>query len=83
MEPVSTLVTQGGLGIMAGVFLWLYLQERKEHKTTRDKYEKSLDDRRIDAKDTIDKIEAPLNVISQGISNLNDKVVVAQSRGKR
>ena len=68
---------------MAGVFLWLYIQERREHKTTRDKYEKSLDDRRIDAKDTLDKIEAPLNVISQGINQLNDKVVVAQSRGKR
>lgn len=83
MDPVQTLITQGGLGIMAGVFLWLYIQERREHKTTRDKYEKSLDDRRIDAKDTLDKIEAPLNVISQGINQLNDKVVVAQSRGKR
>ncbi len=83
MDPVQQLITQGGLGLMAGTFLWLYLQERREHKATRDKYEKSLDDRRIDAKDTIDKIEAPLSAISQGISNLNDKVVVAQSRGKR
>ena len=83
MDIVETLITQGGLGLMAGVFLWLYIQERKEHKATRDKYEKSLDDRRIDAKDTLDKIESPLNVISQGISQLNDKVVVAQSRGKR
>lgn len=65
---------------MAGTFLWLYLQERKEHKDTRDKYEQSLDSRRVDAKETVDKIEAPLLGISQGIQQLNDKIVVAQSR---
>ena len=65
---------------MAGTFLWLYLTERNDHKKTRDKYEQSLDDRRVDAKDTVDKIEAPLLGISQGIQQLNDKIVVAQSR---
>lgn len=80
MEPVSTLVTQGGLGIMAGVFLWLYIQERKEHKATRDKYEKSLDDRRVDAKEVQDTITPALQSISQNVSQLNDKIVLAQSR---
>lgn len=83
MDPVQTLVTQGGLGLMAGIFLWLYLQERKDHKETRTKYEQSLDFRRADAKETIDKIEAPLLGISQGVQQLNDKIVVAQSRKSR
>jgi len=82
VDPVQTLITQGGLGLMAGVFLWLYLAERKEHKDTRTKYEQSLDNRRLDAKETVDKIASPLLGISQGIQQLNDKIVVAQSRRK-
>ena len=34
MDIVQELITQGGLGLMAGVFLWLYIQERKDHKET-------------------------------------------------
>ena len=67
---------------MAGIFLWLYLSERAEHKATREKYEKSLDDRRVDAKETVDNITNVLPGISQGIQQLNDKIVVAQNREK-
>lgn len=83
MDPVQQLITQGGLGLMAGIFLWLYMQERKDHKETRAKYEQSLEFRRADAKETVDKIEAPLQGISLAVQQLNDKVVVAQSRNRR
>lgn len=35
MEVVGPLLQQAGFGFMAGVFLWLFLQERKEHKADR------------------------------------------------
>lgn len=74
MDPVTQLITQGGLGIMAGVFLWLYLQERKEHKETRARHETVMEARRVDAKDTVDKVIEPLRGISQGIQMLSDKI---------
>ena len=80
MDIVETLITQGGLGLMAGVFLWLYIQERREHKETRTKYEGSLEAKRVDAKETLDNITEPVRGISQGIQQLNDKIVVAQNR---
>ena len=67
---------------MAGVFLWLYVQERKEHKETRQKYEDSLEQRRVDAKETVDNITQPLSGISQGISLLTDKIVLGKRSGK-
>ena len=83
MDPVQTLITQGGLGVMAGIFLWLYLVERREHKETRKEKDALMEARRVDAKEVADNITEPLRGISQGISQLNDKILVSQSRGKR
>ena len=82
VEPVQTLLTQGGLGVMAGTFLWLYLTERKEHKETRAKHETVMEARRVDAKDTVDKVVEPLRGISQGIQMLSDKIEATKEQRK-
>lgn len=83
MDPVQTLITQGGLGLMAGIFLWLYIQERKEHKETRTKHETVMEARRVDAKDTVDKVVEPLRGISQSIQMLSDKIEATKEQGRR
>lgn len=83
MDIVSELITQGGLGLMAGIFLWLYLLERKEHKETRKEKDTLMEARRQDAKEVTENLSTPLQNIAQGIAQLNDKVVVAQNRGSK
>lgn len=83
MDFVDTLITQGGLGLMAGIFMWLYLQERKEHKETRKEKDTLMEARRQDAKEVTENLSAPLQNIAQGIAQLNDKIVVAQNRGSK
>lgn len=81
MELFTEFLKQGVVGLVAAVFLWLYLQERKERKEYQDKYEASLEARRVDAKETTDNITTPLSGISQGIKLLTDKILV--SRGDK
>lgn len=63
-QLVSTLITQGGLGVVAGIFFWLYMAERSDHKKTRDAKDALLEARRLDAKDTVDKVTGPLSLIA-------------------
>lgn len=83
MEPYTLLLTQGGLGITAAIFFWLWREERKEHKETRTKNEALMEARRIDAKDTVDKVVAPLQGISQGIQMLSDKIEITKQQGQK
>lgn len=76
--PLETLLAQGGFGIVAGVFLWLYLQERKDHKETRKRLETQFDLRREDASKTVESVTAPLSAISQTTKLIYDKLVVGR-----
>lgn len=67
---------------MAGVFFWLYMSERKEHKETRQENKELMEARRVDAKETADNITEPLRGISQGIQALSDKIELGRRRSK-
>lgn len=83
MEPVQALITQGGLGLMAGTFLWLYLAERKEHRETRKEVATLQESRRVDAVETRTDVTGVLSGISQNISSLNDKIVISQESQRK
>lgn len=83
MDPVQTLLTQGGLGLIAGVFLWLYLLERKEHKDTRNKVDALQEARRLDAVETRTDVTDMLPVISQSLLNIGDKIEIAKESRRR
>ena len=81
MEIVQSLITQGGLGLMAGVFLWLYITERNDHKLTRKEKDELMEARRLDAKETAENVSAPLSSLSQTMNLVYDKLV-ASKRGE-
>jgi hypothetical protein len=83
VEPYQALLTQGGLGLMAAIFFWLYMTERKDHQKTRDKNEQLMEARRVDAKETVDSFTAPLQGISQGIQMLSAKIESTKQQGKQ
>lgn len=79
-QLLPELLKQGIVGAVAGIFFWLYMAERKDHKETRAKYEASLDSRRIDAKETVDNITGPLKGISEAVSLLSEKIEIGKGR---
>lgn len=80
-QLIATLITQGGLGVVAAIFFWLYISERNDHKKTRDAKDVLLEARRLDAKDTVDKVTGPLSSISDTLKLVYDKLVVSKQRG--
>lgn len=42
-DPVTLLLSQGPLGLVAGIFVWLYLSERKRANEQKETYTKELD----------------------------------------
>lgn len=80
MEPYQALITQGGFGLMAGTFLWLYLTERKEHKETRKRVDDLQEARRLDAVETRTDVTSVLSGISQNLSTINDKIVISKEQ---
>lgn len=77
-EIIKDLLTQGGLGIMAAIFFWLYNSERKDHQKTRDKYEGSLDARREEAKENMELATQPLNSMAKSLDLLNEKIILGK-----
>lgn len=80
-QIVQQLVTQGGFGLVAGIFFWLYKTERDEHKKTQAKYESALEARRTDAKESFDKVVDPLEKIAQSQEFIAGKLVISK-RGR-
>jgi hypothetical protein len=78
MDILVELLKQGVVGLLAAVGFYLYFQERKERKEYQDKYEASLDARRVDSVDREGKVIALGTNFSQSVSNLTDKIVTGK-----
>jgi len=63
VEFLETLIKQGGLGIVAAVFLWLYLREAARHDVTRTEKDTMAEARRLHAIETRAKGTATLEII--------------------
>lgn len=82
MEGVSVVLFQYGLAgvallAMAWVVVRLYNENQRLHQQIYDLQET----RRIDAKETVDKVTQPLDGISKTVGLLYDKIVVEKQRG--
>lgn len=80
MELLPEILKLGVGGVIAGVFLWLYVEERKEHKETRRLYIESLSARLEDSKTSVTKVTDALGGISLGIQAISDKIEVSKRR---
>lgn len=78
MELLPELLKQGVVGLVAAIGFYLYFQEQKERKEYQNKYEASLEARRIDSKETTEQVTVPMQGISQGIKLLTDKIVLGK-----
>lgn len=82
MEQAATeLLGYGVTGAVAVLFLWLYLNERKEHKHTQDKLIDSYTKRAEEARETVNSIQQPLEAMSTGIRAISDKIDISR-RGR-
>lgn len=80
-QALTEILKQGITGAIAVFFIYLYMKERSDHETTRQKLIESLGLRLEDSKQNMDKVTTPLSTISQGIEMLSDKIEA--KRGKR
>lgn len=81
MDFLPELLKQGLLGLVGGLFLWLYLNERAEHRKTQKEKEDLLEARRLDAKETMETVTAPLQSLSQTTRLIYDKLIISK-RGR-
>lgn len=81
-DPTLELAKQGIIGLVAGIFLWLYLREIGRHDQTRKEKDALMEARRVDAKEVVDKVEEPLRSVATSFKLLADKFSSVQ-RGKR
>jgi hypothetical protein len=83
VEPVQALLSQAGLGVVAGVALWLYISEKKENSAKDAKIAELQEARRLDAVETRTDVTQVLTGISQNLSSLNDKIVISKDRQRK
>lgn len=81
MDLVAELVKQGLLGIFAGVFLWFYIQEKKDHEKTRQSLIASFTDRLADSEKNTVSVLTTAQGMSQSVNLLTEKIEV--SKGNR
>lgn len=77
---VIELMKYGVVGLVAALFFWLYIQEKKDHAKTREALIASLQGRLTDSQRTTENITGPLQLISQGITLLGDKIESSKRR---
>lgn len=73
-EAAAELLKYGVTGVVAVIFLWLYMNERKEHRHTQDKLLESYSKRVEEARDTISSIKEPISSLAVGIRAISDKI---------
>lgn len=82
MDSVAELLKQGGLGVMASVFLWLYLNERAETRRLNQKLLDAADQRTTDAKENVDKVVKPMQSFSQTVNLIYEKLKLGKEQAK-
>lgn len=82
MDPVQTLLAQGGLGLLAGTFMWLYLNERKESKEARKRIDELQEARRLDAVEARTDVTGVMSGLSQNLALFTEKIETARGRRK-
>jgi len=87
MDIVGTLISQGGFGLIAAVFLWLFLQERKEHREDR-KIDQALiaalqDARLVDTKEVSSSLKGVLEGNASSMRILSEKIEIVKNGAKK
>jgi hypothetical protein len=80
MDFAPDLLKHGVLGLVAALFLWLYLGERKENKELYKRIFELTDARRQDAQENYDKATQPLSGLSQMVQLIYDKLDASKRR---
>ena len=73
-STITELLKQGGLGLFAGIFLWLWLKERAENTKLWQKLLDTSDARRDDAEKNIDRVVRPVSDFTQTVSLIYGKL---------
>lgn len=79
---VAELFKQGILGIVAGIFFWLYLQERKDKNLLQKSKDDVMEARRVDAVETRKDVTDVLPGLSRSLETISEKIEVMRS-GRR
>lgn len=74
-EALAEILRVGISGAVAVLFVYLYLNERKEHNVTRQKHIDSILDRLGDAKQTGINLTEPIRALGVSLQAISDKIV--------
>lgn len=80
MDLIAELFKQGIVGLMAGIFFWLYLQERKDKNILQKSKDDVMEARRLDAAESRKDVTDVLPGISKSLETITGKVEIIQSR---
>lgn len=80
MDVVGALLEQAGFAFMAGVFLWLFLTERKDHNETRVQKSALEAAAKLEAKEVTKEVVQVLNGNATAMGLLSEKIEFSKGR---
>lgn len=83
MEIAAELFKQGTMGLAAGIFFWLYLQERGDKKKLQDSKDALMEARRLDAAETRKDVTDVLPGLRESLDTISSKIEIIQARRRK
>lgn len=80
MDPLAELFKQGILGVVAGIFFWLYRQERQEKIQLQKSKDDLMEARRLDAAESRKDVTDVLPGIAKSLETITEKIVTTRGR---
>jgi hypothetical protein len=80
-QLIPELVKQSPIGLVAGIFLWFYVQEKKEHNKTRQEKDIILENYRKDIVANSEKVINTMSSTAQAMALLTEKIQIVK-RGR-
>lgn len=74
MDFLPELLKQGALGLVAGIFLWLFLQEKSDRKQLQKDKDTLMEARRADAAENNKLLNSILPNISSALEVISAKI---------
>lgn len=81
MDFLPELLKQGALGLVAGIFLWLFLQEKSERKQLQKDKDVLMEARRLDATEFNKMLNSMLPNITNALQAISDKIEATKRQG--
>ena len=81
-QMIRLLLGQGAFGIVAALFVWLYVYEKSEHKTSREKHTAAVTQHNTQLKETYERLAREKAELVEQLNELREEHAQQQRGGQ-